>query len=935
MNSEPLGGFIMKRRILRAALMPICTMSFCTVSMGQDFNPSYPRIYFSSFGKPPVEWLQKFDMVRCYSSYSKLKELNPNVIVTTSRDWNCWELPNENAPEEWYLRDSKGNKVRINYGYLMDMSEYCTPSPKYGGKKYNEYLITATIEQTLSNSVYDGFSCQGVWDHPYGTTDVDLDKNGINDWDEYGGEWLKTEWLKGVEKVAKAIYGEFEKKNKVLRLNSGRFHDFAWPYHNGLTLEHVGPMIAFDWVYGLYTKWMKAAPEPHLLTVGAEGESKNSFKDMRSLLAFTLLGDGYYGFTDKASGEHNYKHYYDEFDLNLGYPLASAKRLNNGCYVRFFDYGVSIVNLTGSDQVVTDADLREFASLYRGPYYRFRGGQDPGVNDGSMFNQVDLIGFAPNRWGQQGDGLVLLTEPKTVIADIIIDNHDGTTSPSNVTPIFTGDWMMTGSSGDHFFMMSYVPWKNIYKYAYIQPGNGSHTAQYKPNIGVAGNYEIFEWHGYIGDYPEQVQEATNLPFTIKFAGGATAQGTIDQSVLSGQWNSLGTYYLEKGSSSASVTISNKADGIVIADAFKFVWKGSETDQTKPNAPRDLKNIQRTEKSITLSWQPPLQASDGDVATAYQVFRNGLLISTPIANEYHDTGLQESTAYEYSVYTIDNAGLRSDGYAQATCTTLADSVPPELVSLTVLSETSLDLLFSEALEQVSAENIGNYNIEPGVDIYTAELQPGYTNVRLTTSNHIIKYPYTLYLNNIRDRSKASNEIFPNSYIEYTGGTGDTLFVNVSVDNDYEIWINGVYLGSGENWRFAESYAVPSIAGKNVIAIKAYDRGGEAGLVATIDFDGTRYVSNETWKVTTQEEEGWNTVGFNDVPWQKATSHGLHGTALPWANYANVEGIPSDGTVHWIWTADYIGDDLVFFRFTIGTGVDSTPPDPPTGVTVRNK
>jgi len=901
--------------------------------MGQSYNPRYPRIQFFGFTDPPVDWLQKFDMVRSYGSYQKLKELNPDVIVTTSRDWNVWDLFSENAPEEWYVRDSKGEKVRISYGYLMDISEYCTPSPKYGGKKYNEYVITATIENTYSNPLYDGFFCQGVWDHPYGTTDVDLDKNGINDWKEHGRDWLVKQWIKGVNKVSKAIYEEFQKTNKVLILNSGRLHDFAWPYSNGLMLEHHGPQISFDYTYSMYKQWMQKAPAPHVLIVDGEGATKNSFRDMRYLLAFTLLGDGYFSFTDKQSGEHNYKRYYDEFDLDLGYPRSSAKTLSNGCLIRFFDNGVSIINPTGEEKTVTNSHLQGYTE-YAGPYYRFRGGQDPTVNNGTMFDQVILRGQTHSSWGTLGDGIILLREPLTVIADIIIDDSDEATSPAQVTPTFSGSWTMSGESGREFYRMVLLPYANMYSYAYTQPGTGSKTAQYKPFIAVSGNYEIFEWHGYIGTTPEHTQEATNVPFTISFANGATAQGTIDQSIRYGQWNSLGTYYLDKNSNN-SVTISDKADGIVIADAFKFVWRGSETDLVKPNAPREIQNTHRTEQSITLSWLSPLPASDGDVATAYQVFRNGSLIATPIANEYRDTGLQESTSYQYSVYAVDNAGLRSDGYVQAQYSTLADTVAPEIISLTVLSETSLDLLFSEGLDQASAENINNYNIEPDIDIYLAELQPGFTNVRLTTSNHLVNYPYTLYLNNIRDRSKASNAISANSFIEYTGGTGDTLFVTVSVDNDYEIWINGIYYGIGEGWSVSESYAAPSIAGKNVIAIKAYDRGGEAGLVATIDFDGTRYVSNETWKVSTSEEEGWETIGFNDVVWQKATSHGLHGTALPWAQYANVQGIPADGTVHWIWTSDHISDDLVYLRFTIGTGRNTTPPASPTGVTVRNK
>ncbi len=888
----------------------------------------YPRIFDFQFGTAPAEWYAKFDLIRgSYGQYSKVKEINPGTLTFYSQDWNVWDVGGK-APEEWYVRNSKGEKVWVGYGYLMDISNYCSTS---NGKKYNDFLIDYTLDKVINSSIYDGVLCQGIWDHPYGTTDVDLDKDGINDWNEHGKSWLQEKWLAGLDKITSALVPQLKAANKLLILNSGRFHTFEWSTSNGLMLEHVQTYFYFSYFKKMYDNWMATAPKPHLLLFDAESESKNSFSDMRYLLTITLLGDGYFSFTDKKSGEHYYNKYYDEFDTDLGYPTSSALKLSNGCWVRFFDNGVSITNPSGSNQIVTDNDLRNF-SQYDGPYFRFKGGQDPEVNNGTQFDQITLAG-SPASIGTYGDGIILLKSPLTVVADIIIDDNDAATSPGSEPAEFKGQWVYDDGSIGSSYYYTFKPWKNLFKCAYTQPGQVEKTATYKPTIGVSGNYEVFEWHGYIGNDPNYVQEATNAPFTITYAHGATASGTINQSINYGKWNSLGTYYFEEGTN-GNVKISNKdVDGIVMADAFKFVYKGDENDAIAPNEPTNLRSTNKTADSITLTWSAPQAASDGDVAVAYQVFRNNVLVGTPISNFYIDSGLSERTTYDYAIYAVDNVGNRSISAATGAFTTLADTIPPRIVSVRPLGLTSLDVLFSEPVEKASSEDIANYTIESNVTIFSAVLLDNLTTVHLTTSEHVIGAPYTLIVNNVKDRALYPNTIPPNSSFAYQGSSGDSVSISIAADNEYELYINGELIGSGNNWKSAQTYSVPSIAGRNVIAVKAVDTGGKGGLVAEIDFKGKHFVSDESWKVSTVEQPNWESVTFDDVLWPKATSYGLHGVALPWAQYSNVSGISTTSNVKWIWSSDSENDNVVYFRFTINAGGDTTPPNPPTGVTVK--
>ncbi|MFQ5630798.1 MAG: hypothetical protein ACE5I1_18660, partial [bacterium] len=120
------------------------------------------------------------------------------------------------------------------------------------------------------------------------------------------------------------------------------------------------------------------------------------------------------------------------------------------------------------------------------------------------------------------------------------------------------------------------------------PGNGENTAVYTPTIRVPGYYEIFEWHGYKGGSPGAEKEATNVPYTIFSSDGDTVV-YVDQSKNPGSWNTFGRYFFQAGRN-GNVKISNKANGVVLADAISFVYRGSDpskestVDRTPPSAP---------------------------------------------------------------------------------------------------------------------------------------------------------------------------------------------------------------------------------------------------------------------------------------------------------------------------------------------------------------
>jgi hypothetical protein len=141
------------------------------------------------------------------------------------------------------------------------------------------------------------------------------------------------------------------------------------------------------------------------------------------------------------------------------------------------------------------------------------------------------------------------TATAAMSGEIIIDNAD------EGFKVVSGTW--NNARGDYY--------KDTVRWA-VKADEASAVATWTPTIVSAGEYEVFEYHG---ENPSN-DHATNAPYTIKFDGGSK-EVAVDQTAKIGQWNSLGKFKFAAGTG-GSVSISNKANDNVIADAVKFVKK---------------------------------------------------------------------------------------------------------------------------------------------------------------------------------------------------------------------------------------------------------------------------------------------------------------------------------------------------------------------------
>jgi hypothetical protein len=91
------------------------------------------------------------------------------------------------------------------------------------------------------------------------------------------------------------------------------------------------------------------------------------------------------------------------------------------------------------------------------------------------------------------------------------------------------------------------------------------TATWTPAIPADGSYQVYARWVAAGSH------ASNAPYTIKHSAGS-ATVLVNQRVNGGQWILLGTYTFSAGTA-GTVTLTDKANGTVIADAVKLVPTG--------------------------------------------------------------------------------------------------------------------------------------------------------------------------------------------------------------------------------------------------------------------------------------------------------------------------------------------------------------------------
>ena len=111
--------------------------------------------------------------------------------------------------------------------------------------------------------------------------------------------------------------------------------------------------------------------------------------------------------------------------------------------------------------------------------------------------------------------------------------------------------------------------------------------------------------------------------------------------------------------------------------------------------------------------------------------------------------------------------------------------------------------------------------------------------------------------------------------------------MTADNAFELYVNGVQVGSGNNWGSPYT-ALADFNGNDVVAIKVTNHGGPGSLIGRITIGGVVIGTSAFWKITETAPTGtsWRTdPSFNDSAWSYATEYGDYGVS-PWGSSAAV-------------------------------------------------
>ena len=268
--------------------------------------------------------------------------------------------------------------------------------------------------------------------------------------------------------------------------------------------------------------------------------------------------------------------------------------------------------------------------------------QTVGGYKGANFWRADLHGAA--QW--TNIQLSTIGSFSNIVNNIVIDNPTATAMGSwtSTRTFYNGSFSGNGSGTDfNSFGTNYLT---------KAQGAGSAYVQFTPNILVAGDYDVYQWH------PSLTNASASVPHVINYKGGSTIV-YANQQTNAGKWSLLGRFAFAAGTAGNIQVVDNvaEASAVAVADGVKLVYAGAPPPPTAPTINRQPQNAsvlsgQSAGFSVTAAGTAPL---------AYQWAWNGADLSgaTSSSLTIAPAGLGNAGAYSVRVTNAYGAAFSSN------------------------------------------------------------------------------------------------------------------------------------------------------------------------------------------------------------------------------------------------------------------------------------
>jgi hypothetical protein len=168
-------------------------------------------------------------------------------------------------------------------------------------------------------------------------------------------------------------------------------------------------------------------------------------------------------------------------------------------------------------------------------------------------------------------------------------------------------------------------------------------------------------------------------------------------------------------------------------------RNAPADLTPPTVPQNLTAVVNLPYAqVALDWDA---ATDPDsYVDHYAIYRDGSRIGSSATTSYVDTTANLTVPYSYKVAAVNRDGTKSDR-------SIRDDISiPALISHNVLDDTHILLVFSEPLDQTSAEDhVANYAFDAA--LISATLAPDTVTVTLVTAAMNVSQAYNLTIDSL--------------------------------------------------------------------------------------------------------------------------------------------------------------------------------------------